>query len=99
MCLIVFAYNCHAAYRLVLGANRDEYRDRPTIPARFWPDAPHILAGRDQQAGGTSGPVMPGIHGLSNHLFHELSFPICCSLASSGMRLELRTSTLYKNTQ
>ena len=53
MCLIVFAYNCHPAYRLILGANRDEYRDRPTIPASFWPDATHILAGRDRQAGGT----------------------------------------------
>jgi len=28
-------------------------RDRPTEQARFWPDAPHILAGRDRQAGGT----------------------------------------------
>lgn len=53
MCLIVFAYDCHPDYRLILGANRDEYRDRPTEPARFWPDAPHLLAGRDQQAGGT----------------------------------------------
>ena len=53
MCLIVFALDCHPDYRLVLGANRDEYRDRPADPARFWPDAPHILAGRDIQAGGT----------------------------------------------
>lgn len=53
MCLIVFAYNCHPVYRLILGANRDEFRDRPTEPSRFWNDAPHILAGRDKQAGGT----------------------------------------------
>ena len=53
MCLIVFANNHHPDYRLVLGANRDEYRDRPSEQARFWPDAPHILAGRDRQAGGT----------------------------------------------
>jgi len=53
MCLIVFAYNCHPRYSLILGANRDEYRDRPAEQARFWPDAPHILAGRDRQAGGT----------------------------------------------
>jgi uncharacterized protein with NRDE domain len=53
MCLIVFAYNCHPAYRLILGANRDEFRDRPTDPARFWRDAPHLLAGRDKVAGGT----------------------------------------------
>src|SRR6185369_6556415 len=53
MCLIVFAYNCHPAYQLILGANRDEYHDRPTDPAGFWNDAPHILAGRDKLAGGT----------------------------------------------
>ncbi len=53
MCLIVFAYDCHPDYRLILGANRDEYRDRPADPAGFWSGAPHILAGRDKQAGGT----------------------------------------------
>lgn len=53
MCLIAFAYDCHPLYRLILGANRDEYRDRPTDPARFWGDAPHLLAGRDRVAGGT----------------------------------------------
>lgn len=53
MCLIVFAYDCHPLYRLILGANRDEFRDRQTDPSRFWSDAPHILAGRDKQAGGT----------------------------------------------
>jgi len=53
MCLIVFALDCHPAYRLILGANRDEYHNRPTEPAAFWVDAPHVLAGRDRQAGGT----------------------------------------------
>lgn len=53
MCLIVFAYDCHPDYQLILGANRDEFRDRPTGPARFWNSAPHLLAGHDKQAGGT----------------------------------------------
>jgi len=53
MCLIVFANNFHPHYSLILGANRDEYRDRPAEQARFWPDAPRILAGRDRQGGGT----------------------------------------------
>jgi uncharacterized protein with NRDE domain len=53
MCLIVFAYNYHPDYHLILAANRDEYHDRPTEQADFWSDAPHILAGRDKQAGGT----------------------------------------------
>ena len=53
MCLIVFANNSHPRYRMILGANRDEYRDRPADPAGFWLDATQILAGKDRQAGGT----------------------------------------------
>jgi uncharacterized protein with NRDE domain len=53
MCLIVFALDSHPRYRLVLAANRDEYFSRPTAPAAFWADAPQVLAGRDQEAGGT----------------------------------------------
>jgi uncharacterized protein with NRDE domain len=53
MCLIVFAYDCHSDYQLILGANRDEYRARPTEPVGFWTSAPYLLAGRDKQAGGT----------------------------------------------
>lgn len=53
MCLIAFAIDSHPRYRLVLAANRDEFKIRPTYQAGFWNDAPHVLAGRDQQAGGT----------------------------------------------
>jgi uncharacterized protein with NRDE domain len=53
MCLIAFALDHHPRYRLVLVANRDEYRARATDPAQFWPDAPQVLAGRDREAGGT----------------------------------------------
>lgn len=53
MCLLSFAINSHPRYRLVLAANRDENFIRPTAPARYWDDAPHILAGRDLEAGGT----------------------------------------------
>ncbi|MDD4241794.1 MAG: NRDE family protein [Smithellaceae bacterium] len=47
MCLILFAYNAHPSYRLVLAANRDEFYDRPTKPADFWADHPQVLAGLD----------------------------------------------------
>jgi uncharacterized protein with NRDE domain len=53
MCLIVLAHRVHADYSLVLAANRDEYFDRPTAAAAYWPQAPQILAGRDLQGGGT----------------------------------------------
>jgi uncharacterized protein with NRDE domain len=35
MCLILFSYQLHADYRLILAANRDEFYNRPTAP----PDA------------------------------------------------------------
>ena len=53
MCLLLFAYQSHPDYRLILAANRDEFYDRPTRPAAFWDDAPEILAGQDLKAGGT----------------------------------------------
>ena len=53
MCLIVFAYRVHPKYRFVLAANRDEFYDRPTAPAHYWEDAPHVLAGRDLLKMGT----------------------------------------------
>lgn len=52
MCLILFAYRVHPEYRLLLAANRDEFYSRPTEPARFWSDAPDLLAGRDLERGG-----------------------------------------------
>ena len=53
MCLVVMAYEHHPRYRLVLAANRDEFHDRPSQPAHWWQDHPGLLAGRDQEAGGT----------------------------------------------
>ena len=53
MCLVLFAYNVHPAYRLILAANRDEFYDRPSAPADFWPRHPQVLAGRDLKEKGT----------------------------------------------
>jgi uncharacterized protein with NRDE domain len=53
MCLVLLGLNSHPKYQLIVAANRDEFYDRPTAPAEFWPDAPALLAGRDLQAGGT----------------------------------------------
>lgn len=53
MCLILFAYNIHPSYRLILAANRDEFYDRPTAAADFWKSHPDVLAGRDLKEKGT----------------------------------------------
>lgn len=53
MCLVVFAWRAHPRYPLALAANRDEFFTRPAAPAHWWTDAPHLLAGRDLEAGGT----------------------------------------------
>ena len=53
MCLIVFAWDAHPKYKLILAANRDEFYERPTQAAHFWRDYPTILGGRDLKAGGT----------------------------------------------
>ena len=53
MCLILFSISPDPRHRLVVAANRDEFYARPTERPAFWDDAPHILGGRDLQAGGT----------------------------------------------
>lgn len=53
MCLILFALDAHPRYPLVVAANRDEFHGRPTRPAGWWPEAPGVLAGRDERSGGT----------------------------------------------
>lgn len=53
MCLLVFQHDDHPEYSLIFGGNRDEFYGRPTAPADYWDEAPHMLAGRDLKAGGT----------------------------------------------
>ncbi len=53
MCLILFAYNYHPDYRLILTANRDEFYARPTRPMQHWPEQSNLVAGKDLEQGGT----------------------------------------------
>ena len=53
MCLIFVVLNQDAHFPVIIAANRDEFYDRPTQKAEFWPECPTLLAGRDEQAGGT----------------------------------------------
>ena len=53
MCLILFAVNPNSRYRLIAAANRDELYARPTQTAGFWDSHPGLLAGQDENMGGT----------------------------------------------
>jgi uncharacterized protein with NRDE domain len=53
MCLILFAYKMDCEHPLILGANRDEFYERPTAPLDWWTDHPYVLAGKDLRGGGT----------------------------------------------
>ncbi len=53
MCLIVFALNQHKDYKLIFAANRDEFYNRSSSPAKFWDNYPNLLAGKDLKEGGT----------------------------------------------
>ena len=53
MCLILFAWQTHSEYPLIVAANRDEFYARRTRSASWWGQAVSLLAGRDEEAGGT----------------------------------------------
>lgn len=53
MCLVMLSWQMSRQTPLIIAANRDERFDRPATPIDWWPDAPQIIAGRDQAAGGT----------------------------------------------
>ena len=53
MCVLFVALGVHPGHALVLAGNRDEAHARPTAGLARWPDAPHVVAGRDLTAGGT----------------------------------------------
>lgn len=53
MCLVVFSWQPGNAQPLLLLANRDEVKARPSAALAQWSDQPSIYAGRDLEAGGT----------------------------------------------
>jgi uncharacterized protein with NRDE domain len=52
MCLLAIAFNHRQDTALAVCSNRDEFYQRPTLPLHWWQDMP-VLAGRDEQQGGT----------------------------------------------
>lgn len=53
MCLILLSWQKDPDQPLTVAANRDEFFQRPTLAADFWPEHPQILAGRDLEFGGS----------------------------------------------
>jgi uncharacterized protein with NRDE domain len=54
VCTVVLLRRPGHRWPLLLAANRDEMRDRPSAPpGRHWPDRPEIVAGLDRAAGGS----------------------------------------------
>lgn len=52
MCLVALAIGQHPHFPVVIAANRDEYHDRPALPAAPWVEDAAVLGGRDLRAGG-----------------------------------------------
>jgi uncharacterized protein with NRDE domain len=53
MCVLVFGWNVHPRWTLVVAGNRDELHARPAHPLFRWNAPNQFLAGRDIQSGGT----------------------------------------------
>lgn len=53
MCVLALAWRAHPRWQLIFAGNRDELHARPADPLARWPEAPHVLAGRDRLSGGT----------------------------------------------
>lgn len=53
MCILFIAVNQHPSFPLIIAANRDEFHQRPTRSSRYWDAHEDVLAGKDEQAGGT----------------------------------------------
>ena len=54
MCTLAILRRPDHPWPVIIGANRDEMIDRPSLPpARHWPDRAEVVAGRDLLAGGS----------------------------------------------
>ena len=55
MCsVIILRRPAHPRFPILLATNRDELATRPsTPPGRHWPDRPDVVAGRDEESGGS----------------------------------------------
>lgn len=75
MCVLFVAWQVRPDVPLLVASNRDEAHARPTAPADWWDDCPHVLAGRDLKAGGTwSGVTTRGRWAIVTNVRHPKWF-------------------------
>src|SRR5918994_1653772 len=53
MCWIAVLFRVNPHYPLIVAANREESRARPSQAPFRWPGSPAVWAGRDERGGGT----------------------------------------------
>ncbi len=53
MCLLALSWQQNTDYPFLLASNRDEFLQRATRSAHFWPEQPDILGSKDLEAGGS----------------------------------------------
>jgi uncharacterized protein with NRDE domain len=82
VCFILALFGAHPRYPLVIAANRDEARARPSTAPHLWPGAPAIWAGRDDVAGGTWLGVNTA--GLVAAITNRVGGPVDPTLPSRG---------------
>ncbi len=84
MCLAYLSLG-NPDWPLLIAANRDEFHARPTRAAGPWPEALHLIAGRDLQGGGTwMGVTAAGRHALLTN-YREPGHPVPPGAPSRGL--------------
>ena len=98
MCTLLFAYKAHTEYDFIFIGNRDEFKNRASIGAHFLNSHPKVLAGIDQEKGGTwTGITTDGrIAFLTNH--RNLSLRRESSLSRGYLTLDFLIDTLSPKT-
>lgn len=81
MCFVLTLFQVNSRYPLIVAANRDEARSRPSTGPHLWPQS-DIWAGRDDVAGGTWLGVNEG--GLLVAITNRAGEPVDPSLPSRG---------------
>lgn len=82
MCIAYLSLG-HPDWPVLIAANRDEFHARPTQAAAPWPNARHLIAGRDLQGGGTWLGMTASRHALLTN-YREPGHPVPPGASSRG---------------